>query len=340
MLTVSVALCTFNGERFLKEQLASIETQTHQPDEVMVRDDGSTDQTINILREWAKKVSFPVKIQQNSQNLGPAKNFEAAVLDARNEIVFFCDQDDIWKPEKIARVLEIFEAEPQTAVVYHNTEVVNAEGEKMGLDEIGLRFKLSQFTASRYLVPANDEHPIVSGCCCAARRNFLEKVVPFFCEHDISVYSFARAMNQIKTLREALIFYRFHQHNASLCDSLKQQRFRDDFLEKNIYRLEVPLFWGHYATVCEFQKRLEVLPESPQKRKTLKFLRAATSHLINRSRIQRNLFFFFPLLIFELLRVRYFRREMPFRSIFYDVIRGFKAGLGLRVCDELQNFPK
>ncbi|MCR5162497.1 MAG: glycosyltransferase family 2 protein [Thermoguttaceae bacterium] len=340
MLTVSVVLCTFNGERFLSEQLASIMAQTHLPDEVVIRDDGSTDQTMRILRAWAEKAPFPVKIHQNVQNLGPAKNFEAAVQEAEKEIVFFCDQDDIWKPEKIARVLEVFESEPETGVVYHNTEVINADGEKMGLDEIRLRFKISQFTASRYLAPTNERDPIVSGCCCAARRAFLEKVTPFFCEHDISIYSCARAVDQIKTLREALIFYRFHQNNASLCETLEKQRFRDDYLEKNIFRLEVPLFWGHYATMCEFQKRVEALPDAPGKRKMLHFLKSTTSHLINRSRIQRNLFFFFPLLVFELLGMRYFRREMPLRSIFYDVKRGFRAGLGLKVRDELQDFPE
>ena len=93
--TVSVALCTYNGERFLQEQLDSIAMQTWTPDEVVVGDDGSSDSTLEILERWKQSVPFSVRIERNERNLGFAKNFESTLSRCTGDVVFLCDQDDV-----------------------------------------------------------------------------------------------------------------------------------------------------------------------------------------------------------------------------------------------------
>src|SRR2546426_7732246 len=103
--SVSVAMCTYNGARFLLAQLRSIAFQTRPPDELVICDDGSTDKTLAIVTRYAGTVEFPVRVHRNSQRLGPAKNFEQALSLCRGDIVALSDQDDVWRPEKL-RVLE------------------------------------------------------------------------------------------------------------------------------------------------------------------------------------------------------------------------------------------
>ena len=103
-MKISIALCTYNGEKFLREQLDSFSVQTRLPDEVVVGDDCSTDRTVEILEEWAKTAPFRVEIVRNPQNLGYEKNFEQTMLRCTGDVIFPSDQDDVWLPEKLSRL--------------------------------------------------------------------------------------------------------------------------------------------------------------------------------------------------------------------------------------------
>lgn len=103
---ISVAMCAYNGERFISEQLKSIQGQTRLPDELIICDDASLDSTVQIARQFAAKAPFPVKISVNGQRLGVVRNFEKAVKTCSGSIIFLSDQDDLWIPEKISRMEE------------------------------------------------------------------------------------------------------------------------------------------------------------------------------------------------------------------------------------------
>ena len=100
---ISVALCTYNGERFLRQQLESIQQQSRLPDELVVCDDRSRDQTVAIVREFATSVSFPVVIVQNPETLGSSRNFEKAIRLCTGDLIALSDQDDIWYPNRLQR---------------------------------------------------------------------------------------------------------------------------------------------------------------------------------------------------------------------------------------------
>src|SRR5687768_16209445 len=94
--TCSIALCTYQGEPFLAEQLASFVHQTTLPTELVVVDDNSSDAPFDIAMAFAKTAPFPVRVLKNVGNLGPAQNFARALHECQSEIVFFSDQDDVW----------------------------------------------------------------------------------------------------------------------------------------------------------------------------------------------------------------------------------------------------
>ena len=102
---VSIVLGTYNGATFLKEQLESLVNQTYSSIEIIAVDDGSTDDTVSILKEYS--VSYKnIKVFVNENNLGFIKNFEKGCSLASGEYIAFCDQDDCWHPEKIEKMVQ------------------------------------------------------------------------------------------------------------------------------------------------------------------------------------------------------------------------------------------
>jgi glycosyltransferase involved in cell wall biosynthesis len=100
--TISVAMATYNGARYLPEQLDSLAAQTCRPLELVVSDDGSTDATMEIVEAFAERAPFPVQLERNRRRLGFADNFLCAAQRCRGEWIAFCDQDDVWLPHRLA----------------------------------------------------------------------------------------------------------------------------------------------------------------------------------------------------------------------------------------------
>lgn len=131
---ISVALATYNGEKFLKEQLESLAAQTVHPLELVVCDDGSADSTLEILREFASTAAFPVRIYINDINLGYADNFLKAAGFCQGDWIAFCDQDDVWLPRKLECVVQTIQRYPgdELLLVGHTSLMANANLEQNG----------------------------------------------------------------------------------------------------------------------------------------------------------------------------------------------------------------
>jgi len=109
---VSIAMCTYNGARHIQEQLDSIAAQTRLPDELVVCDDIASDSTVEIVKSFISKVSFPVRLYINEENLGIWKNKEKAISLCTGDVIFLSDWDDVWKPNKIDKILAAFAKRP------------------------------------------------------------------------------------------------------------------------------------------------------------------------------------------------------------------------------------
>lgn len=125
---ISVAMATYNGEKYIFEQLESLATQTMAPYELVVCDDRSTDATVSIVEDFAKRASFPVRVYVNNENLGYADNFLGAASRCVGDWIAFCDQDDVWLPRKIEVVSKVLREASDTELIWiAHTSLVSDE---------------------------------------------------------------------------------------------------------------------------------------------------------------------------------------------------------------------
>ena len=118
-IKLSVVIASYNGSEFLVEQLDSIRNQTMPPDELIICDDCSNDATVNVAEHYIKENNLTDKwrVSINEQNMGYADNFDNAAKQARGELIFFSDQDDIWNPDKIEIMTKIMDEHPECKVL-------------------------------------------------------------------------------------------------------------------------------------------------------------------------------------------------------------------------------
>lgn len=128
---ITVALATYNGGAYLAPLLESLARQTYAPYELLVSDDNSTDDTLAIVRAFAKRAPFTVRILANKRRLGVIENFARAFEAASGELIAYCDQDDVWAAEKLAKCVLPF-ADSTVKLVIHRSEVVSADLEPLG----------------------------------------------------------------------------------------------------------------------------------------------------------------------------------------------------------------
>lgn len=204
---ISVAMATFDGERFLPEMLASLAEQTRRPDELVVRDDGSSDGTLEILRDFAERAPFPVHQVPSTGRLGYAQNFVAAGRACSGDLLFFADQDDVWRPEKLEMVAG--------AVRGSDPVVVSHDFALMDEDRAEIEPSFFGVLAERGFGPA----VALKGCSLAMNRAFLDTwdwpPVGSGITHDLWVVLLATAFDERVILPEVLIDHRLHPDNTS-----------------------------------------------------------------------------------------------------------------------------
>lgn len=128
---ISIALATYKGAKYLPELLQSLSEQSFPPYELVVSDDNSPDETLEIVEAFAESAPFNVRIIRNKDQLGIIKNFAKAFDNTAGELIAYCDQDDIWAPDKLEKCVEHF-SDPRVKLVMHRSQVVNGKLEPLG----------------------------------------------------------------------------------------------------------------------------------------------------------------------------------------------------------------
>lgn len=206
-MKISIAMATYNGAKYILEQLQSFTAQTRQPDELIITDDCSTDQTEAIVLEYAKTAPFTVEFHRNEKNLGYSGNFNAALMKTTGDLVFLSDQDDVWFPEKVAHMITVAERSPRALVVMNDAALTDADLNPVKLTKLG-QIRSAGFNASYF----------VMGCCCAIRRELLDFCLPIpegIKAHDDWIVGFAEALNGKVIDQHILQYYRRHESNES-----------------------------------------------------------------------------------------------------------------------------
>lgn len=200
-------MATYNGAKYIQEQLQSFVGQTRQPDELIITDDCSTDQTEDIVREFAKIAPFSVEFHRNEKNLGYCGNFNAALMKTTGDLVFLSDQDDVWLPDKIEHMVSLAERNPEALVLMNDAVLTDGELNEVGLTKIG-QIKSAGFPMRSF----------VMGCCCAIRRDLLDICLPIadgYKGHDNWLVFFAEGLDAKLIEEKSLQYYRRHESNES-----------------------------------------------------------------------------------------------------------------------------
>lgn len=220
-LSSSAVLCTCNGARFLEVQWDSLLAQSRRPDEIIVRDDGSDDGTwalLETLSARAETVGIRVRTFRNERNLGYVANFEAALRDASGDVLFLCDQDDLWHAGKLAALVAAFEQRADLLLLCTDARRI---------DENGLRLPRSLFevlevsrTELRRIHAGQGfgvllRRSLATGATIALRRTLLADALPFPAGwvHDEWLAIIAAALGGFDCVEQPLIDYRQHGGN-------------------------------------------------------------------------------------------------------------------------------
>lgn len=246
---LTVVLCTYNGERFVGQQLRSILNQSVMPAAVHVADDGSTDATLSVLaREWEQRPARASEVRlvllEASAGLGPARNFERVLGGASTELIALSDQDDVWLPDRLARCLAVIDAHPGCSLVGSDAALIDASGVSLGETVFGsmqLDDAERELLRSGNLLPVLLRRNVVPGMTLLLRRGLLEAALPIpeGWIHDYWLLLLAVASDSLIVLDEPLVLYRMHSDNA-----LGIKRGRDSRLSspaRMVARLRDPL---------------------------------------------------------------------------------------------------
>lgn len=213
-------MATYNGERFVLDQLESILSQLPQSigekdcAEVIIADDGSTDRTLDIIQKIADS---RVKVLPQVGRLGPVYNFERALAASQGDVIFLADQDDLWMPGKVSKMIEALGFDGATfsanapLLAIHDANVVNGNGDVVADSMWATRpYKSGVF--------ANWLKNSFTGCCIAFRKELLALALPFpknLPMHDQWLGVMAERKNGVVAVPDKLISYRVHKNNAT-----------------------------------------------------------------------------------------------------------------------------
>lgn len=261
-MKTSIVMATYNGEQFLKAQLDSILKQTELPDQIIVVDDASTDGTVPILEDYAKHysdiVNFTIIVRK--KNVGYIANFIDGIQQAEHDLIFLCDQDDLWLETKIAKIKHRFEQSPDLVTLHTSTNIIDHEDKVLIENVQDYPDAFSKCLLSTYLKKIN-----YAGMAMVFRRDRIESPLVELFEktnlptHDWTIGFLACLQDGFYTSNEVLTLRRFTGNNVAL--RIGQSSI--DPIEERIEGIE--LYQKHYTFLKQCKeilnlKNLEVDP--------------------------------------------------------------------------------
>lgn len=318
-MKISVALCTYNGAKFLQMQLDSIASQSHVPDEVVIFDDVSSDDSLEIAERFSRISPFVVKIHRNQENLGSSKNFEQAVSSCNGDIIVLSDQDDIWHAEKLDVITSSFSKCADLGLLFSDAFLIDAQGHRLARKLWGA---VGFAESSRRALRAKDQFSMllrgnfITGATVAFRAEWKGLVLPIpdGWAHDYWISLLLAAASRIDFVDRPLISYRCHSDQ-----------------ERGVKEKGLRAMWCHFRTLddknyleaAEMRKqiaeRLRVYDPELFATAILK-CESMVVHLLRRGRLPRERLLRAGTIIQEIGNGNYFRHSSGVKSILRDLI--------------------
>lgn len=254
-MKISVVMATYNGAEYLYEQLDSIKNQTRKADEVIICDDGSKDQTVEMLRKYIKEYSLgdSWRLIINEQNLGYANNFHKAMMLAEGEFIFFSDQDDIWCPDKLEEMTRIMEQNEKIQLLCTDYEPFTSAENAPKVPEHIRKKMTGDGSVEEIVFSKRNVHIASLGCDMCIRKSFRDRIEPFWVKgwaHDDFVWKTAQCASGCYTYHKPLIKRRLHDHNVSM-NKMHQKEKRVRFLKELAEANEGMLRFGEHVGMKE-----------------------------------------------------------------------------------------
>jgi len=320
---VSVALCTFNGAAYLAAQLESIANQTLLPKEIVISDDGSTDETLEVVArvlpaQRLVESGITLTLLGRSTPLGVTKNFEAAISACSGEFIALCDQDDIWSPDKLARLRQAIDV-PGVLLVHSDARMVDALGRP-------LRHALFETLGARTTELRREQGPralevllrrnLVTGATAMVRRSLVSAAQPFpeSWVHDHWLAIVAALTGRIVLVPDKLVDYRQHGANQIGATKLTAGGAIDLLGQSRRQRHE-----ARVERIAELNRRIMNgdLPASAEQRA---FVTAKLTHERVRLKMPKGRAARWPSVARELVTGRYHRLSRGFIDVVRDAL--------------------
>ena len=215
-MNVSVVMACYNGERYIKEQLDSIHRQTRRPQEVIIIDDASSDRTVEIVENFMKESTLHILFTRHTANQGYIKTFYEAISLADGDIVFLCDQDDIWCENKIAVMCQYMKRNRNILSLNSSYYLIDSTGKVTGKKYVSGLFQVKKIGLKSIF-----RYNTSMGCTIAIRKSLREYITRNLTEiskitlpHDWTINIIAAYKGGLYVIRDRLIQYRLHENNT------------------------------------------------------------------------------------------------------------------------------
>jgi len=319
--TISVAMCTFNGGRFLRAQLDSISAQTRPPDEFVVCDDGSHDDSAEIVQNFAERCPFPVRFSVNERNLKSTKNFEQTILRCRGDIIVLADQDDVWYPQKLERFESVFSCASDTVAVFSDADLIDENSNRIGARLWSTfsfdRRKQTRF-ASGHALEVLIRHPVVTGATMAFRKVMFDEMTPIpeGEVHDRWISFLLAVRGHFELVPEPLMQYRRHQNQQlgpgplTFRGQVNQAKSGGEY----IYRREIERFQDFYDQIGAKAGTYPNVQHAQAQ------IQRKITHLRHRADLAQTKITRIPVIFREALNGNYWRYSGGWKSIANDLL--------------------
>jgi glycosyltransferase involved in cell wall biosynthesis len=318
----SVAMCTYNGARFVAEQLESVAAQTRPPAELVVCDDGSTDETPAIVERFARRAPFPVRLHLNERNLGSTQNFGRAVGLCAGGLIALSDQDDVWQPSKLERLGARFAARPEVGLIFTDAELVDERLRPVGRglwESVGFGPKERRLIRGGRAVDLLLPGWHVTGATLAFRAEFKPLVLDIPDDlgmlHDGWIALLVAAAAEVDYLDEPLIRYR--QHPRQQVGAAQKQAAAGGA----VAAARRPNSYGELIRIAErVSARLDERADGPRAADSRRRIDARLRHLRARAALPAGKLRRLPAVLRELLTLRYHHYSNGARSAVKDLL--------------------
>lgn len=263
-MKLSVALCTYNGEKFIEQQINSILNQSISIDEIVICDDQSTDKTVELLKKLQSEHKAII-IVENETNLRSTKNFEKAISLCTGDFIFLSDQDDVWNAQKVEKTLAIFKENPTAEGVFSNANLIDEDNsvftDKTIWDSVFfLENELNKPIDFFDIIAKNGN--VVTGATLCIKKEIKSFIIPFSEEnlHDEWIATLLALRKTLFYSKENLISYRIHNNQQVGMKNLNKIE-KTTHKKRIILGLEQPKKFSDYRILSKkmFLKQKELI---------------------------------------------------------------------------------